>query len=41
MEELNELDEFMDSVSLKLLGSRRVISEIDNQSTKYIDIPNE
>ena len=39
--ELNKLGEFRDSVSLELLGSRNVISERDNQSTKFVGIPNE
>ena len=37
-EELNELDEFGDSSSLGLLGSRSVISERDNQSTTFVYI---
>jgi len=41
VEELNELEEFRDSASLGLLGSRSVISERDNQSTKFVSIPNE
>ena len=41
VEELNELEEFRGSVSLGLLGSRSVISERDDQSTKFVYIPDE
>lgn len=38
VEDLNELEEFRDSASLGLLGSRSVISERDNQSTNFVNI---
>jgi hypothetical protein len=41
VEELNELEESRDSASIGLFGSRSVISEQNNQSTKFVNIPNE
>ena len=41
VEDLNGLEEIRDSVSLGLLGSRSVISEGENQSTKFVNILNE
>jgi hypothetical protein len=41
VEELNELEKSRDSASLDLLGSRNVISERDNHSTKFVNLFNE